>query len=984
MKWFRISLVLLCCWLFSISSFGQQGSFKHYNIQEGLIQSQVFSFTQDQRDFLWMATVGGLAIFDGTDWEYLTKNDGLPSNTIHNIYKDSRNRIWISTTKGVAYFDGKKLHTIPLEQHEHSAAGSILQKRFYDANKTLYYLQNSRLYVLKNQRLVHISAALDTIDNLLDGFVYKSQLYVLSYQRGLLKVTWENEKLSYTPLNAKSGSGTIYGALQVDSLSGIITLLASDGLHSLNINTNKLTPISKWKEVVKIGVYKYYKDKSGGEWLSNTKGGVYYAKGDQVVHLGKEEGLTDNEILSIYEDNQGNIWLGSNGDGVFRFNYGPFYLLDKNRYFRGQNISAIAYSTSSKKLLIGTSKGYLYQMPIGNIGALKLEHKFNSITAIHENAQKEIILTDPFTHLYTYKKSWQTLFINDTLKKYQANAYNSFRTTEAAIINGVLWKKQQGEWIKTSYNSNATIIKFLTENKIILGSDDGAIIYDLQQEKVLQHLAAGSSISDVAVSVPHIIIGTDDKGLLVYNMQDQTIEELNTNDGLSCNFVYSIFIDQNVVWIGTGCGVDKLNLAEQQHRIMNYSTVHGWGAIEANATAIAKVDSSIYIGTNDGLLVLNTQKESINQFAPKIILKKLLVFSKEMDLTPYAQEFFYDGLLPKNPIFPSNFTHLTFDIKAVILGVDKIKYRYQLLGSNDENIYETDQSQIVFTNLGPGKYKLDLWSTNSFGQWGDTFYRYEFEIKTLFVQTWYFRIAILFALLAVYFLFRWYKNKLKLKREAREQSLKLAEQDRVKQRTAEDFHDEIGNKLTKINLLSSMAKTKLDQNSEAFALVNQLQYQTQSLYKGAKDIIWSLQPQSNYLHHIVDRIVWNAEEMMQLASIRLKVTTDFEEDVNKESYQLVKMEDEVSRNMILIFKEVFNNIIKYAETQEVSMNILIKNKAIQFSVNDNGKGFDINSSNLERGNGLNNMQRRAQRIHAHYQLSSELGMGTKVTFILPF
>lgn len=987
MNVFRLGflLIMLCC---SNILWGQYGNFKQLNIQEKLIQSQVINFQQDQLDFLWIATFGGVSIFDGTDFENISKADGLPSNTVYSIFRASNNNMWLATSKGICYFDGRAIHKVKDEIGEDDF-GLAFQRKFFELDKQFFYVAQLKAFAYQDSVFKPYTFGSDQELNVFDGLTFAKKKYVVSVKYGLLPVELQNGKLALTNKLLIPRQHQYLKVLHVDTVLQQFLVLTSKGMMRYDVKTGLEQPVTSWNNIDHPANFiDFYRDSKGGEWLATAKGGVYYKKNQTIVHLGSKDGLTNNEIIQVFEDNQGNIWLGTNGDGVFRFNYGPFNLLHKTQYFSGQNISDVKYMPSTKSLFVGTGKGELFEAPIDDLHKFKKVQQYNSISTLLYDANA------PNNKMYAFgalgnlsevglspKIKWKGA---DSILNGPVTAYAIRYPLAATILRKQLWVKKSGAWINTELPAEAHVIKFFNDQLLVVGSDNGAQLFDLQQMKYVSTQALGSTIYDISCSPTHIFLATDDKGLVVYDVHNQTSETIDEQKGLSCNFVYNVMVDGNFVWVGTGCGIDKLNMTDKEHPIINYSTVHGLGAIEANVGAIEKVGANIYIGSMDGLLTINTEHEGLTQFTPKIILKNLLVFSKEEDLTSYSKTFLYNGTLPENPIFPTSYTHLTFDVKAVILGVEKIKYRYQLVGSNDENVYETDQTQIVFTNLTPGQYSLKVWSTNSYGLWGATYYHYDFEIMTPFTQTWYFKVAIMFLLLALYFLIRWWRVRMKNIRLEREEALKIVEQDRIKQRTAEDFHDEIGNKLTKINLLSSMAKTKMSPESDAYGIINQLQYQTQSLYKGAKDIIWSLQPQSNYLHEIISRIIWNAEEMMQLAKNDMQVVQQFADDLHMESYKLIKMEDEVSRNMILIFKEIFNNISKYAPGTQVTFNIKVQSHCVHMEVMDQGKGFSLDNEAHSMGNGLLNMQRRADRIHAQFSIQSHPGKGTKTSFLLPF
>ena len=73
----------------------------------------------------------------------------------------------------------------------------------------------------------------------------------------------------------------------------------------------------------------------------------------------------------------------------------------------------------------------------------------------------------------------------------------------------------------------------------------------------------------------------------------------------------------------------------------------------------------------------------------------------------------------------------------------------------------------------------------------------------------------------------------------REDALRKEEQSRIRERTAEDFHDEVGNKLTRINVLTSVLQSKIEKpNPDAERIIQQIQDNSLQLYAGTRDILW--------------------------------------------------------------------------------------------------------------------------------------------------
>jgi signal transduction histidine kinase len=986
MKLLRYFFLLLLIIAYS-TLYAQYGTFKKFGIEDGLVQSQVSKTIQDQRDFLFIATFGGVAVFDGAVIEPFSDGKNTISNMVYHLHKTKNNTIWFATKNGLSYFDGKSINTVKCDA---SFLSHIEYRKFvfYEYKNELYLYDKHYLAKIVKDSLILVANTLGIENGNVDAVFYNNKFVVFNKQYGMIHYNLDASKIQDTL--AFSSSKNIINLLCFESENPKAYLQTNNQIVALDIETGKVGYSSLPTMGSEEYIYTYFKDSKGGEWYATNKGGVYFKKDNDLIYYDYKNDFSSQIVIDINEDNQGNIWLGTNGGGVYRFKYGPFNLYTSYKYFDGKLLHALFYSSSAKSLFLTSQDFQFYEISNGNINNIKKRDFRFATYKISESLDGHILLINHQGEIVTYRdgkiKPYAILnnYANQRVTDFKSNG-----SIQVALVNDTLYYHKRNEkWKSTGYFTSCKKINIINDSAVILIKEFGVELISITGKAKVekQVVVATHELVDAVVKGDLLCMSTINNGVTIYNLNTKSSKCINSSNGLGCNFVYSILLQDSILWMSTGCGLDFINILDSNAQVVNYSAMHGLPKFESTEWGMIEVGKKIFLITSNGLLELNPSHDFMTNYAPKIILKRLLVFSKNIDLTPYSSEFLYNGNLPNNPTFPSHFTHLTFDIKAVILGVDQIKYKYQLLGGEDENIYELSQPPLVLSNLSSGKYRLRLWSTNSMGQWGkeeSLYYYYDFEILTPFYKTLWARIAIVFVVLATYFFIRYYLYKLKLKRIAREEELKKIEQDKVKQRTAEDFHDEIGNKLTKINLLSSMVVAKTKNQSDVVPLVSQLQTQSQSLYKGAKDIIWSLQPQSNYLHQIVDRMVLNAEELLQLAHVDLSVNKHFPENIDWEKYKQIKLDDEVSRNLILICKEIFNNITKYASAAQVKFDIYVNYNSMEFKIVDDGCGFDINAKK-DSGNGLSNMARRAHRIHASLDIQSELNKGTAIALLLKF
>ncbi|MCW8849169.1 MAG: histidine kinase, partial [Melioribacteraceae bacterium] len=213
------------------------------------------------------------------------------------------------------------------------------------------------------------------------------------------------------------------------------------------------------------------------------------------------------------------------------------------------------------------------------------------------------------------------------------------------------------------------------------------------------------------------------------------------------------------------------------------------------------------------------------------------------------------------------------------------------------------------------------------------------------------------------------KNKIeeerKLKQQAAIEKAKSDERQRVRQKTAADFHDELGHMLTKITLFTEMAKRSVKDNIGAQKYLKGVGDNASQLSSGMKDLIWTLDSNKDSLYDALIRIKDFGEVLFEHSSIAFG-TTGFPEDLNK-----IKISMDMRRHLILIFKEVMNNCLKYSKCNNAEFAVILGDDNIQIIFTDDGKGFDIDSIKL--GNGLKNIKMRAQNMGAELKILSELG-----------
>ena len=139
------------------------------------------------------------------------------------------------------------------------------------------------------------------------------------------------------------------------------------------------------------------------------------------------------------------------------------------------------------------------------------------------------------------------------------------------------------------------------------------------------------------------------------------------------------------------------------------------------------------------------------------------------------------------------------------------------------------------------------------------------------------------------------------------------------------------------------------------------------------DIVWLINPDQDSLQKLVQRLEEYATDMAMIKNMQVKVNVPAH--VTEHSLPM-----ESRRNIYLFCKEAINNSVKYSNGTLLELTIKESNNHLEFSVSDDGKGFD--AVMVRRGNGLENMQKRADEIGAQLTLQSKKNEGCLVSMQL--
>jgi signal transduction histidine kinase len=207
---------------------------------------------------------------------------------------------------------------------------------------------------------------------------------------------------------------------------------------------------------------------------------------------------------------------------------------------------------------------------------------------------------------------------------------------------------------------------------------------------------------------------------------------------------------------------------------------------------------------------------------------------------------------------------------------------------------------------------------------------------------------------------------------------KTEELSKLRNELARDFHDEMGNKLASITILSQSISLRInhqeEHKEEIKELLHNIEERSMQLYHGTKDFIWSIDFKSDY----ADELFIYLRDFGEDFFVKLGVSFNSESAVKPENN--LRFNATVSRQLIYIFKEIMTNAAKHANASQIVFKMKEFKGGIEICFSDNGTGF-TDTEVCKRG--INNINNRIKKIGGILNMTSQLDKGTIFTVWAP-
>lgn len=736
--------VILCCFCFG-KCFTQTINFKNYTTESGLPQSQILSLFQDKDNLIWIGTnSGGAANFDGQKFTVYNELNGLNNKTVNSITQ-FKNYIAFGTYAGVDLISSnQKLHFGIKEGVLNENVLKLLvhnDSLIIATQKGVFYLYQQKIKELKIDTLLAKSVVYNVA---LDS---KSNLWFSTLNNGLFCYNLLTKKSNWFTTANGFNNNTVFVAKEFSK--DTILVGTSEGLFYL-IKGHTVKSVLGAAYSINLGVTDIV-IKNRVIYASAFNKGVLKITNEVISKVyNQKNGLSKNAIRCILMDKEENLWIGTDGDGLFKKSNETFSYINKNQnlledyisyvFKNGDDLWLSVKSNGVARISGGITTNYSPNIKKGidlsevDINAIE---KFNDLIYFGTNSGLSYFKNEKFVSVE--QPNFKGKYILSLFKSRQNTLFIGTGEGLFELKQGVINPVNE---VNRFSNNNELIVYKITQDKnnyLLVTTNIGLIYFNNNQAKIITKVD-DTPVNSVCCDVFNNYWIGSETGLYLW-AKNKLIPVLFEKKKLGyINF--SITKDGKTIYVGTNNGLFKINALsyyKQKPFIKHFTTEDGLLSLESNVNA-AYIDdkNKLLVGTVKGLEIYSPEEDKVNVAPPNTKINSVKLFFGTENINNYCKGD-TNSLLPQELNLPYNKNNLTFSFVGISFNSpEKVKYRYILLGLEENWSPASTKYEITYPSIPPGTYTFMVKSCNRDGIWNETPSAYVFKINPPWYKTWWF------------------------------------------------------------------------------------------------------------------------------------------------------------------------------------------------------------------------------------------------------
>ncbi|MGB2868661.1 MAG: two-component regulator propeller domain-containing protein [Bacteroidota bacterium] len=897
-----------------------------------MIHNVVTTMVEDKEGVLWIGTGGGgLLRFQNGAFTSHSQATGLSSNYIPALCCDRSGALWIGTSGGG--LNRLDEHGVTRFTTKDGLATNFISTIFVDRTGTLWVAPSTgEIHRFKDGHFESVPVERGSVDDKISAFLEDGQgnLWAGS-PHGLRK--YRAGKFALDPLWKLHGGYSIHG-LATDKQGALWIATIGHGIGRYNGRSFETLTTADGLSSNTVSVVSC--DREGNLWVGTGGGGLHRLKKKLVQMLTTDDGLPTNYTRSVFEDRDEGLWVGTTA-GLVRRLHGRFITYTRRQGLTSESIHPICQD-SSGTIWIGTWGGGVTKFVDGRFEASPIPNRY--IRAIHQDRNGSMWIGTNGGGLIHQSRDTLELFTA------QKGLSNDFVSTIVENPSGVLWVGTSGGGINRIVGDSITVFNQST---------------GLSSNFIPSLYADGENA---------LWIGTNGGGL--NRLYHGTVSVWTTKDGLTDDIIYGIVEDnQRNLWMGTTRGIMRVNkdelIAYANSRIPSFPVLRisesdGMRTGECSSASQYSIcqirDGTLWFSTVDGVATLDPHMlENLPRTSP-VYVERVLV--DEVPCLPLSNV----TALYKTGEIEIHYTAINLRDAA------GIKFRYKLEGFDESWQRVGSRRTAYYTNVPPGSYEFHVMTEGNGDSRKSIVATIHISLLPPFWMTIWFRFGIAAVVIGIVAGAVRYASTRKLRQELQILEAQNA-LERERSRISKDMHDELGASLTRITLLSEVAKRTSGKKKETLKQLDRISDAARAVAATMDEIVWAVNPKYDTLEGLIAYTAQYVEDYLSLTEMRCRM------DIPSELPE-AEVPSEVRHNVFLVVKEALNNAVKYSSGNEFAFSVTVAGGQCILRLSDNGHGFATDDVR-PFSDGLTNMRKRMEDVHAGFDLQSKRGVGTVLT-----
>ncbi|MBE0544603.1 MAG: ATP-binding protein [Verrucomicrobia bacterium] len=978
-----------------------EGAIRSWSVAEGLPADSVTAIIQTRDGYLWVGTSAGLVRFDGvrftafplpgvgentavrvtalcedaagslwvgTQQEGLfrreaawsrqfSRHDGLHEDGVTSLAADAAGNLWIGTRSGLNRWDG---HAFTSFTSRDGLADQNISGVHVARSGAVWITTRSGMYRFLEGRLQPYEFQTDSQGRRPEflGAYEDRRGNLWAFGDTYLINLAEGKRFNYF-------RGAEAAAVRIWSLcegrDGRLWI-GTSGRGLFCFDDNKFQPVTlselRWPYDVRV----IYEDREGNLWLGTSGGGLIQLRPQTIHTVRAEQGLPPGAATCFAVDASGRVYVAPATGGVFVGEAGRFERFNPGGGFELQSVVTTLWAGPDDTLWIGTLGDGLYGVRQGRAMHLTTAHGLGDNTVL-------TVCTTTNGNVWLGTRAGTVHQFTDTA----LHNYDREHGLPGSPITALLPAWDGGLWLGTQ---DGLLLRGEAERFEVVPMD-----WPVAHRPILSLHESGRA---------SLWVGSDGAGVACRLGQRWRV--WNGLSGLPHDVVAGVSEDSDGnIWLATGAGISRVVRTAIREAMVTDIPLPARRALDSKLAfgplptfgwprVVRSPDGKLWFATPQGVLTLNPRGAASEAAPLPVHVETVSVNGQPLSALPRASG------VDKLPVrLPLELRVLDIEFTALSLAApEELSFRHKLEGFDSDWVEAGPERRVHYSRLPYGQYQFRVAARKADGVWTEAAAPFAFIVPTpLYLTSWAIGLYVVLVAGLMVGAIRVVSHRRfrhALARLEQQQSL-----ERERMRIAQDMHDEIGSKLSKISFVSEHLKVDVAPSGPLADKIESIASTSRELLQTLDEIVWAVNPRNDNLEQLADYLGQYALEYFQSTSVECELRLP-----RKLPHH--PLSAELRHNLFLTFEEALNNVLKHSGASKVKVEMTLAPARFEINLTDNGRGFAAAAAlnppvpgprGQRVGNGLLNMRQRLAAIGGRCLVESRSGEGTTVRLHIP-